>query len=150
MTAVERFERFVSPEPMSGCWLWIGARYGDGRYGALMRANRQKYAAHRYAWELYRGPIPADRQVLHKCDTTACVNPQHLWLGSITDNLRDCYRKRRRIAKGRPKLTQAQVDAIRADHRDGHDSLATIGQRYGISKSQVHAIVQWDSWRSIA
>lgn len=86
------FLRYVHPEPMSGCWLWIGVDDGDTGYG---RFGPRQHQAHRVSWLLYRGPIPAGLFVLHRCDVPRCVNPTHLFLGTQTDNVRDC------IAKGR-------------------------------------------------
>lgn len=90
----ERFWERVSKRP-SGCWLWTGNRVGGG-YGALSLAKQPHILAHRYSWELHRGPIPPDTKVLHTCDTPACVNPDHLWLGSQKDNVRDMITKGRR------------------------------------------------------
>lgn len=74
------------------CWLWTGAvaGYPGNDYGAF---NKGK--AHRFSWELHRGPIPAGLFVLHKCDVTRCVRPDHLFLGTQKDNMQDM------VAKGR-------------------------------------------------
>lgn len=80
------------------CWLWTGATsvgYGMFKHtgvGATM-------STHRLAYESLVGPIPAGQSVLHRCDTPACVNPSHLFLGSQADNMRDCAEKGR--ARGR-------------------------------------------------
>lgn len=78
---------------MSGCWLWTAAACPPG-YGRF-RANGRSYVAHRFAWEIMRGPIPAGLCACHKCDTPACVNPDHLFLGTQADNVRDSVRKKR-------------------------------------------------------
>jgi hypothetical protein len=92
----ERFEQYVFPEPNSGCFLWVGA-WGTKGYGQFHIGGRSGAAhkAHRVAWELANGPIPVGLQVLHKCDTPCCVNPDHLFLGSNLDNHRDKARKGR-------------------------------------------------------
>lgn len=82
-----RFEERVIPEPMSGCFLWIGSTSNWG-YGNLSR-NGKLEAAHRIAWEMARGPIPPGRKVLHGCDNRACVNVLHLHLGDDFDNMRE-------------------------------------------------------------
>lgn len=80
----ERFWRYVSPEPNSGCWLWVGSLnkggYGQlgvkkGQFGA---ATKRPKVAHIIAWELYRGPIPDGFQLDHLCRVRSCVNPDHL------------------------------------------------------------------------
>ena len=89
----DRFERWFIPVPESGCWLWTGAYFEKG-YG-VFRFQYRNYRAHRFAYELYKGQVPNDLFVLHKCDTPECVNPNHLFLGTQTDNIRDAVKKKR-------------------------------------------------------
>src|SRR4051794_35999147 len=82
-----------SPEPNTGCWLWIGY-VGDDGYPAI--ATRFKpMRAHRAAWMVTHGPIQEGLVVCHKCDQPLCINPAHLFLGTPADNTRDM------VAKGR-------------------------------------------------
>lgn len=75
------------PEPNSGCWLWIASVNNDG-YGFFGMGGRTM-SAHRASWILHRGAIPKGKYVLHKCDVRQCVNPDHLYLGTQFDNMRD-------------------------------------------------------------
>jgi hypothetical protein len=78
-TLEQRFWAKVCPEPNSGCWIWGGD--DNGKYGTLGIYTEGKQArifAHRYSWELHRGPIPAGKQIDHLCCNTFCVNPDHL------------------------------------------------------------------------
>src|ERR1700728_2715027 len=111
-TLLERFEFYAMPEPNTGCWLWAGAVDSDG-YGAICVGPDVKkergYAtkirkAHRISYELFRGPIPDGLGVLHRCDMPCCVNPDHFFLGTNTDNVRDM------IAKGRQNLTGLNLE----------------------------------------
>jgi hypothetical protein len=79
--------------PSSGCWLWKGCK-GKNIYGSAYK-ERRNIQAHRLSWELYRGPIPDGLQVLHRCDVRSCVNPEHLFIGTQSDNMADMYRKQR-------------------------------------------------------
>lgn len=75
------------------CWHWCGVRNTFG-YGRMTYQGRSQ-VAHRLAWIAWNGPIPEGMYVLHRCDNRACVNPDHLWLGTYSDNLRDCWAKGR-------------------------------------------------------
>jgi hypothetical protein len=93
----DRFEARTSRHA-GACWLWTGSRSAEG-YGSI-RVDGKMRKAHRVAWELANGPIPAGAGahgtcVLHRCDNPSCVNPDHLFLGTNADNARD------RQAKGR-------------------------------------------------
>lgn len=81
-----------SPHP-KGCWLWTGSKNRQG-YGETMFRKRH-LRANRVAYELANGPIPEGLMVLHSCDNPPCVNPDHLFLGTGTDNMQDCIRKGR-------------------------------------------------------
>ena len=74
-----------------GCWLWRGPQNGKG-YGRIYH-NKKRQVAHRIAYELTVGPIPDGLFACHKCDNPICVNPDHLFLGTQQDNMRDWTQK---------------------------------------------------------
>lgn len=79
----------------SGCWEWTGACVTKG-YGHITSGRGRQITVHRVAFELTNGPIPAGMFVLHRCDNPPCFNPEHLFLGTNLDNMRDAK------SKGRP------------------------------------------------
>lgn len=93
-----RFERHFSPEPNSGCWLWIGATDRRG-YGQLRDGGRNRVATH-VALELDGRPVPKGMFACHKCDNPSCVNPAHIFIGTQLDNMRDALRKNRMNVSG--------------------------------------------------
>ena len=78
-----------------GCWTWTAAITAFG-YGVIQWQGKKR-PAHRIAWELTYGPIPAGKWVLHKCDNPPCVRPDHLFLGTVIDNVADMVAKGRQV-----------------------------------------------------
>ena len=93
-TPKQVFDRYTIPS--DGCWNWNGYRNKTG-YGFTRIGGRgsKGILAHRLSWVLHHGEIPEGLHVLHKCDNPSCVNPNHLFLGTNLDNIKD------RTAKGR-------------------------------------------------
>lgn len=143
-----RFWGKVAPGQMSECWLWLANRSAEG-YGQFWLDGRGVFA-HRVAWALTNGPIPAGLWVLHNCptgDNPACVNPSHLFLGTARINTVDMVRKGRCPVA---KLTLALVDEMRSLYRSGAASQAELAVRYGVHGSQVSRIVNGKVWKSLA
>lgn len=120
----------------AGCWLWTACTYRNG-YGQIALGREGGVArsmyAHRVAYVLAHGAIPAGMVVMHICDVPACVNPAHLKLGTQGDNNRDSATKRR-TPKTRPwlrKLTDADVRVIRESDELG----VRLAERFGVSKA---------------
>ena len=138
----ERFWEKVIPEPNSGCWLWTGASdskgYGSfrGKHGAIISAPRVAYA-------LTYGEIPKGKWVLHKCDNRACVNPEHLYVGTRAQNNQDAYDRGRQPYRGgslhsRAVLTAKQVKEVRSSGADAK----WLAQKYGCHICTIYR-VRW-------
>lgn len=145
---IKRFEEKFITEPNSGCWLWVANIYTNG-YGQI-KINGRPVGAHRVSWELYRGRIPEDLCVLHKCDNPPCVNPDHLFLGTQADNVADQIKKGRLNPpygerQGRAKLATSDILAIRDDLRTHKE----IAAGYGIASSHVSDIKLRKKWRHL-
>lgn len=146
LTAADAFERNYIPEPMSGCWLWIGHANPQGYGVAFSRMLRPRSRlAHRLAWELFRGGISEGMCICHRCDNPSCVNPEHLFEGTRRDNAADRARKGRSSkGEGRynARLTPEKVLAVRSD--EGSDT--AVAQRHGITRGHVWKIKQRRLW----
>jgi hypothetical protein len=135
-----------------GCWLWVGGKTGAG-YGHFK--HRIDILTHRLSWELHnRKPIPPGMFVIHSCDNPACVNPDHLSVGTSLDNMRDKMKKgRHRTVRGEDapwsRLTTAEIIAIRRAHRSGL-GYKKLGKLFGINDGYACQICQHKRWRHVA
>lgn len=126
---------------MKGSCVEWGGRRNETGYG--IDGNRR---AHRVAWEREHGPIPQGLCVLHRCDNRACVNPEHLFLGTQLDNIADREAKGRGVPPpSRKKLTDADVAEMRRLYRrydrSGGWTQARLAERFGVSRGHVSRLV---------
>lgn len=151
----ERFQNAITPEPMSGCWLWT--RFvNPGGYGTI-RLNGPRVLAHRASWTVAHGPIPDGMVVCHKCDTPSCVNPDHLYVGTQRQNMDDCSRRGRTgpqrapasyrgcNGRGNAKLDASQVVAMRKMRADGV-RVVEIAERTGVTPGHVYKVTNSRFW----
>jgi hypothetical protein len=108
--------------------------------------NGRTILTHRLSWELERGPVPSGLSVLHVCDNRLCVRPDHLFVGSHRDNMRDMVSKRRAAAQRRgqdhpsAKLTDAQITEIRTRYRRRQNG-QRLAREFGVSLSLIMHVV---------
>lgn len=145
-----RFWRYVNKT--DGCWLWTGNTVKG--YGAISDSPGRK-TAHRASWIIHNGPIPDGLWVLHRCDTPLCVNPEHLWLGTATDNARDREQKGRGRAvppyhRGHEintsRLVEQQVRDIRTRYAAGGITQSALAREYGVSPPAIRYIINRVNW----
>lgn len=145
--------RFWSHVDKSGeCWVWTARKttkgYGHFSYGGK---NRR---AHRFAWLITKGHIPNGLFVCHHCDNPSCVRPSHLFLGTHTDNMRDCAKKGRiKSTLIKPYLRKVSaftwdiVCDIRRRYEEGRATQGQLSRELGISKSTIRGVLYYKSWR---
>ena len=139
------------PADRDACWLWTGYIQRGG-YGVLVTkaaSGRWHHSmAHRLSYLLYVGRLLPDHDVCHRCDVRACVRPDHLFLGTRLDNMRDAQRKGR-TSRGatsfHAKLTEAEVRAIREARRQGVQG-QVLAERYGVSENTISGIIHGRTW----
>lgn len=142
-------QRFLDKvKKTKGCWMWTGCVGKTSGYG-LFGFDKLR-SAHRVAWLIFKGPIPKGKCVLHKCDTKLCVNPDHLFIGTHKDNIRDMWQKgRQRVVVGsslpHAKLNERSVRIIRELRQQGH-KYYVIAARFGVNPVTVGDVIRGSSW----
>jgi hypothetical protein len=142
----QRIEQRVLRIPEAGCWVWMGATQVRG-YGEIVSSNR-KYLAHRASYEAFVGKIPKGMNVCHACDNVACVNPNHLFLGTQKQNLQDMVGKGRSTRGEKnpsAKLTEEKVKSIKHGFADGKTDSELAGQ-FNIVRQTVNNIRHNKRW----
>ncbi len=147
---LDRFENKLMFEPNTGCWIWTSA-LSDKGYG-LFRLSGKNVRAHRFSYTLYKGQIYKNLQVCHTCDTPCCVNPDHLFLGTLQDNMEDMRRKQRKPKQfgenhSHSRLTNNIVLEIRS--LSNNMSHIEISNKFSISRRHVRDIINRKSWPHI-
>lgn len=145
----DKFWPFV--EKSASCWLWSGCK-GHGGYGII--GHNGNIGAHRVSYMLHKGEIPEGIFVCHTCDTPACVNPDHLFLGTTDDNIKDA------AAKGRMQhgeechsaiLTEIIVREIRKLYVPGSRThgCPALARRFRVSTGSVQDVINGKNWRHV-
>lgn len=156
----DRFWPKVAKKGPDDCWHWTGAKdskgYGQIRVSLDKPNTSRNLIAHRVAWELTNGPIPDGLVACHTCDTPSCVNPSHIFLGTIRDNAldmvskgRDGHGDMRGESHGCAKLTESDVIEIRRRYAAGGVSMTAIASEYGVHKTTIQQIVRRKHWTHI-
>lgn len=139
----------VNVDPVTRCWLWSAAKDTKG-YGLIRHDGKNNQKVHRVVYQLAVASIPEGMIVCHRCDTPACCNPFHLFLGSTLDNMADMKLKGRANyargeAAGNSRLTESEAIAIRNDPRPQE----IIAAQYGIAQTTVSAIKTRRNWSHV-
>lgn len=148
----EYIEKWSIPEPNSGCWLWLGGAHGVRKTRPRIETRRDGVVsvelAYRAAYRVFVGSIPEKLFVCHHCDNPMCVNPDHLFIGSHKDNMKD-MREKRRQAKGDrvhlAKLSEDDVKRIR-ELRPKRRFTSQVARELGLSYQAVWLVLTGKTW----
>jgi len=167
---IKRFWSHVQKSNPDNCWLWSAYRdkIGYGRFAIKQECGKYKsILAHRISFTLTSGTLPENLCVLHKCDNPPCVNPNHLFLGTLQDNIDDMVAKGRQSKglssgsytkpesrtygerNGCSKLTNEQITEMRERYIKGNVTQKLLGTEYGVDQSLISYIVNWKRWPHI-
>lgn len=162
--------RFLSKvDKRSGCWVWTG-RITEQGYGQFAVKSKPR-AAHRVSFELFNGPIPEGKIVRHRCDNPICVNPKHLFLGTVVDNARDrvlrkrdnppsgdrhwtrqhpewIVRGKRGPVKRRGRLNVRKAEQVKMMFNAGKYTKSDLARRFRVSIGTISGVVTGRVWRS--
>jgi len=139
----------ITMVPDAGCWLWERAVSTAG-YGQVRDGKKLLYT-HRLAYELFNGEIPEGMFVLHRCDVRCCCNPDHLFVGTNADNMRDKIEKGRQTRGskcGTAKLTEADVVEMRRRYASG-ERVEDIKKDYPVNIRNTYAAISGEWWAHV-
>lgn len=140
VSTLERFMHYVFPMPKEiGCWMWTGSTNKQG-YGQIRFGGKLRLSTH-VSLDLFSNGLPDGMCALHKCDTPLCVNPDHLFVGTQKDNMKDMSSKGRANGGSR-KMTIEQVKTIRSSKQ----TQTSIASEYGLTQSAVSRILNNKTW----
>ena len=153
----QRFFEKVDIGEIGDCWIWMAQVNLDG-YGRF-KSNGRMVLAHRYAYEMFVGPIPAEYPcVLHDCDVPACVNPRHLHVGTHQDNMRELVERNRcwRGSKGQSLPGERNGRAVLTEE-DVHDirrlsnslTQRQIASIFHVSHVCIGSVLRGPSWSTV-
>lgn len=142
---IERFFSKIEKIPFHECWEWTGEIKPEG-YGIIREKRTKKIYVHRLSYEIHKGQIPKGFYVCHKCDNRSCVNPEHLFAGTPTDNNHDMFKKGRNSAI---KLNEHKVKEIKKLINEGNISLRKIAKIYGVHHINISKIKNGIVWKHV-
>lgn len=150
-------DRFMEKvEKTESCWIWKGAKGPDGNYGGFLYEGKSR-RVNIVSYLMFKGPYPEGMEICHTCDNKQCVNPDHLFVGTRSDNMKDMGNKGRHPWQLRPelvrkgednpgaKLAENDVLLIVSRFKNG-ESVASIARDYPVNREAISKIVRGQNW----
>lgn len=145
---IDRFMGYVAVDESTGAWLWTGGKTSAG-YGGFWHEGRT-IGAHAFSYMLKHGPIPDGMFVCHKFEDLGRhnVNPDHLFLGTHADNMKDAARKKRTLSGSKNHASKLSDDDVRAVVASS-ETYGVLSERYGVSQAMISQIKRGCRWSHV-
>lgn len=124
----------------NGCWEWQGHKMNNG-YGYIS-INQNKLLAHRISYKIFKGDVPDDKVLRHKCNNPICIYPEHLLIGDQRDNVHDAIR----CGNIKRKLNWSQVCDMRIRHEKG-EAIKDLRREFSIDYKTCQDIIKMKKWK---
>lgn len=151
-TVREKLEAYSWAVTECGCWIWLMSADKHG-YG-YFHIDAVSVKAHRASYEEYNGPVPKGMLVCHRCDTPACINPEHLFVGTYKDNAEDMVKKGRQSRKkgeriGTSKLLESEVREISLLLQHSQLAQGAIAEKFKVNQRTISEINIGKRWTHV-
>ena len=146
MSVEDRLNKFHIKDHDSGCWNWIGKKDKRG-YGRCSFEGRKQFA-HRISHKVFKGPIPDGLYILHSCDNPACINPDHLRIGTQAENMNDAVVRRRMPIGEQSSMSKLSNESVMqiVEMRNSGMSIADIARNFNVEFTTVSVILRGHTW----
>jgi hypothetical protein len=151
-----RFWNYVDIKTPEECWEWLRALNNKGYGKFSINKGHIGIYAHRFSYWCTYNFYPGKLNVCHSCDNPKCCNPNHLWLGTQLDNIKDCVKKKRNSPPpipinqiNRAKLTLAQVLEIKLLFKSENFTCESVAKLYNMSNEAIRQIKIGKSWKHV-
>ena len=140
MNIIKRFWKHVDKQGPDECWRWTGYLKTEGYSYGVFKLKGKRHRAHRVSWAIAHRtwPIPEGGHICHTCDNKACVNPNHLYLGNNTTNMRD-----------KSTLTPVDIKEIRFLHKFEGYTYIDLSEKFHVAKSTIGLICRKEHWKNV-
>lgn len=136
---------FQRTKTIGDCTIWTGSLDSSG-YGKIV-FNNKLIGTHRLSYQLFYGPIPNKKLICHRCDNRKCIRPEHLFIGTHSENTKDAWTKGR-MKSNDVKLNWQKVDEIRFKYTTGKYTHRSLALEYGVCNSTIWDILNFNHWKN--
>ena len=148
---LDAFHEKYKVDPKTGCWNWTASLMQTG-YGQFNPRNGKIVTAHRFSYQTHKGEIPKGMFVCHTCDNRACVNPDHLWIGTNAENLKDMREKGRAVYSPQrgednhsSKISAKDAEFIFLSC----EKQSVLAEKFNLTQAAISAIQTGKNWRNV-